>query len=536
MQQLLGRYAVIMLAVASLDAAAADLNNLKGIPFLDTKVEDREYVKQILQASIMERLKSLENWPGDYAALAKHKAIAVEYDKPSPNGFVPYLYRHEYIRPHVGYWGGAWEYDTLEGARERALAQCNRNCIVILEDDKVLITDAMVDEYLKARQDYIDSLVTKFTKAEKLVLVTRDAEAPKPAKTLNVRLSAASPISVGYPDWQQDYSSACQDRVFHALFPVAENEVDRYVRELSDRENRGIYGRYERTVNTTKDFTSRGGSTDDGGRMTERMARFTKRYSFSSDPVTDKSVILEKNLSDALAGEVIQDLWVEGSVRVTHDGLPLIVDEKVSPLALRTNKAFYLGVQIRMPDDGDGCYVSKPFSNRVLDFTACAGDYACATNVTNTFLRTLKDAFQRRPLLAVEITNEEFAPGEFGMKREYQRSAVLGRPYYEFSTYTVETWVADEENPFYSLYQRQKFKGIDERRVKERQRLQLFLKVSHIFTRSVHKNGTYSEPERTQIAKFERAVKQSVTGAIQSACRSLKGTMNGTVCTVPRQN
>ena len=183
-------------AIISLNAAAVDLNHLKGIPFLAANAEDREHVKNILQTSIMERLKSLENWPDDYARLPKHKAIAIDYDDPTPNGFAPYLYRHEYVRPHVGYWGGAWEYDTLEEARARAIAQCNRDCIVILADDELLITDAMIDAYLTARKDYIESLATKLKTAERLVLMTRDAHSlHTPTTTNSTARSTGSPIA-----------------------------------------------------------------------------------------------------------------------------------------------------------------------------------------------------------------------------------------------------------------------------------------------------------------------------------------------------
>src|SRR5262245_54191645 len=109
------------------------------------------------------------------------------------------------------------------------------------------------------------------------------------------------------------------------------------------------------------------------------------------------------------------------------------------------------------------------------------------------------------------------------MKREFQPSQILGAPYYELSTYTIETWVADKDNPFYSLYQRQNFKGVDVSRVMNNSSLYLFLKVSHILTRSAHKNGTYSEPERSEVEKFAGVIRDVVNGAVVKVCSTLRG-------------
>jgi hypothetical protein len=504
-----------------------DVDRLVGVPFLKKdQPEKRSAIKAKLQLRVMKRLKELQNWPSDYSKLPQNKAIAIRYDEPSENPFVPYLYRKNYIEPHISFWGGSWGDKTIEAARSEALKQCGEGCVVYLENDRVQIAERMVDEILKAKQEYVDDQIKALTAAEKLLLIDRAYQAKKVSISRKVSLSPIRPIDIGYPDWQQDYSSVCQDRVFNALIKL-NLEEKAYLRKLRKIVEKGLYDPYDRTVNTTRNFKSPGENA-----MATHMARFARKYVFKSMNSSKKALTLPQNLSEALSRETIKAIWVEGSVRVTGTGLPLVIDEQVNPLAIKTDKNFYLGVQVRLPDAGDQCYVSKPFSNNVLDISACT-TYECAKNAFDALLGNLKYAFRQVPIQAEEIQNETFAPGEFGMKREYQPSSILGAPYYELSTYTVETWIADRPDPFYSLYQRQKFKGLDKQRFSEGRSSLLFLKVSHVLTTSAHKNGTYSEPTRNQVQKFETIVKGTVENTVVATCNSLRGTMNGTVCKIP---
>jgi hypothetical protein len=515
--------------------SAVAIDKLVGIPFMHAGApETREEIVERIKKSILDRLPELSGYPKDYSALKQHKAVAVQYRGTDVNPFVPYLYQREYIFPSVGYWGGEWDTDRLEEAKADALKQCGvggAGCMLFLEDDAVLVPDKMVSDYIKTRDDFVHGQNEKLGKADKLVLLDRAV-----TLTASANIESADHFSppsnaalkVGYPDWQQDYASACQDRVFYALLPQDPQDIAQAQANLSHVNQTGIYGRYDRRVDTVKDFT-----TTYKDHLMEHMARFTRRYEFASDPVASKRVVLPKNLQDALAGEVIKELWVEGAVRITHDDLPLILGDRLSPVALRTDRGFYLGVQIKMPDEGFGeCYVSKPFSGKVLELTGLVSTPAYAQKALSTLLGSIKSVFAAEPIAADPIVTEAFGPGEFGMNREHKPSYLLGAPYYESSTYTVETWAAEEDDPFGSLYGRESFKGTSSDHLRRADQIYFFLKVSHVHTRAVHKNDTYSDPSISEIDKIDDGVNKATNKALTGACTSLKGTFDGAMCKI----
>jgi hypothetical protein len=102
---------LLLLAVPVTMHAAAErssFSDLLGIPYLASSDPlTREEAKSQLRSIIMKRLAELQNWPGEYESLKTNKAIAIRYGAPYPNPFIPYLYRQEYLKPHIGYWGGA---------------------------------------------------------------------------------------------------------------------------------------------------------------------------------------------------------------------------------------------------------------------------------------------------------------------------------------------------------------------------------------------------------------------------------------------
>jgi len=118
------------------------------------------------------------------------------------------------------------------------------------------------------------------------------------------------------------------------------------------------------------------------------------------------------------------------------------------------------------------------------------------------------------------------------MNREHKPSYLLGAPYYESSTYTIETWAAEDDNPFGSLYGRESFKGTSSDHLQRADQIYFFLKVSHVHTRAVHKNDTYSDPSITEIDKIDDGVNKAATKALTTACTSLKGTFEGTMCKI----
>jgi hypothetical protein len=518
---------VLLLSSTGIFADEVDFQKLKGIPILSAPAYSMEVAKADLQSSIMQQLKHLDNWK-DFGGFPKNKAVAIEYRGPFENPLAPYLDRYKYITASVGYWGGAWGYDKLEDAQHAALGRCKGDCIPFLENDSVVLPEKLVRDYADYRQKYIASQIALLGKADKIVLIDRARSGPQVGTSRALSLAAPKPIIVGYPDQQQDYASACFDHVFQALLPADGNEKD-YIAELTRVIGRGLYDPYHRAVNTVLDYT-----TSRDGRIMNQMARFAAHYQFEANPVHDKTLVLPPNLNEALADEVVQEIWVEGSARLTTSGLPLEIDQEVSLLAIKTNKHFYLGTQIRMPDDTGGCYVSMPFANKVLDVTSCSGSYVCAKKAVDGLLDTIRQRLRAEPFLAQDIQNEPFGPGEFGLKREYQPSHILGAPYYELSTYLIQTWAAESEDPFYSLYQRQRYMGLDEKRAAANKVI-IFMKLNHVLTTSIHKNGNYGEPRPEEIQKFDAELNTAIADSITKACADMKSKMDGSVCELSPQ-
>lgn len=211
------------------------------------------------------------------------------------------------------------------------------------------------------------------------------------------------------------------------------------------------------------------------------------------------------------------------------------IESSYAPVAIQTDKALFLGVEVRMPPIQGGCYVSKPFAGKAIDVAGCGADRSCILRSLNGLLSSLRKTFSAAPILAEQIHGSVAAPGEIEMARERKPSKILGAPYYELSTYFFETWIAEDEDPYGSLYGRHHFKGENGvQRVGEytEKASLVFLRVDHIFTRSVHRNGVYSEPEPNEIARMESAVKSATTSAIAHACKGIHGVFEEPVCKV----
>jgi hypothetical protein len=514
-----------------------DLTQALGLQFLTpgpkiSRVEAREKLKEL----ILKRLSKLQGWPGDYTSLKNNKAIAIQYDAPFPNPFIPRWYRPDYLEPHIGYWGGSWEYDSLEDAKTAAMQQCSRctycgkvACIPFLENDALVIPEQIINEYINARKLYVADEFKRFANSERTVLLDRASNALSSHQQSEwskvLRVPTSESLTVGHPDSQQDYSEACQGRIIFPLVPIPRSSQATVLSRLQAILSTGTYDEYRRTVNTTLNYTQ-----PRDGELWERMARFATKFEIDGDPVRLKKLNFPKYLFDALKRKRVQTVWLEGSVRVTKDGLPLTPSDYMAPLAVLADEVLYLGVFVRLPDDGEKCYVSKPFSRKVLDLSACKNNLSCAKRALDTLQQTLRSSFTASPFESSVITDEDFAPGEFGMKRIREPSRLLGAPAYEISTYTFQTWSADSDNPFYSLYLRQQFTGVDEERVKNPNGLYLFLKVTHVFTTSVHRNGTYVEPESDQVSRIERLVSASVRNAVEKTCSAIGGLMQSDVC------
>ena len=242
-------------------------------------------------------------------------------------------------------------HEAIAGANK----ECGEKCIEFFEGDNVVALDDLVTDYITRRNEEIQSQKKEFQKAQLILLISRSnirlSQGNGGRTEVPVPLPLEETLNVGYPDYARDHLSWCSDRVFYGLVPVPPKQRAADLRALMVMEREGLYGFYKRSSKPARDFTSSA-----SGHTMDRMARFTRAFRFAADPIEDHRIVLPKNLSDALNGQKIQRLWIEGSVRVSPEAVPLVVDMEVSPLAVETDRNFYLGVEIHMPDDGASCF------------------------------------------------------------------------------------------------------------------------------------------------------------------------------------
>jgi hypothetical protein len=238
-----------------------------------------------------------------------------------------------------------------------------------------------------------------------------------------------------------------------------------------------------------------------------------------------------QNLKDALAGEKILEVWLEGAARISKSGLPLSVEGDEAPLAIQTDKSLYLGVEVRLPPEKGGCNVSYPLKGEVLDYSICKGNATCKENAVNTVLQSASAALQASPISSNPMLDEPLGPGEVSLQRAYQPSLVLGRPFYELSTYSIHTYTASSDHPMGDAYEKTSYMGTGGRGIAaDSGPLLLFMYVEHVLTCTPNKNGIYSEPEDAQVKEYDLAIQNALLGGIKNACTTLRGKMKGSVC------
>jgi hypothetical protein len=331
------------------------IDNLIGIPFMRVnQPENRSQITAVLTQYIKMRLTQLDNWPADYSARPLQKAVAVRYQGMSVDFlFTPYEYRQDSIRPHIGYWGGGWGYDSSQEAVTSAMKECGESCVIFLENENVVGMDALVDDYIRARQQHIDRQKREMAKANVIVVIDRAKLGTAVARATGSKAIPFTPddhLILGYPDFDHDYLSACNDLVFYAFLPVSRSQEAQSLRRMTQMESANLYGFYSRSAGLARDYLKAA-----PGRLVDSMAHFTRHFTFATDPRSNKYLVLPKSLDEALSGQTIKKVWVEGSIRLAPDGSPLVADVRVSPLALQTDQHFYLGIEIHMPDDGGSC-------------------------------------------------------------------------------------------------------------------------------------------------------------------------------------
>jgi hypothetical protein len=235
------------------------------------------------------------------------------------------------------------------------------------------------------------------------------------------------------------------------------------------------------------------------------VCRYLATIDFVSPP--SPGTELPKDWANKLDGKVVKRMWVQCFIAVDAKGTPLPpVWDIVQPVAVQTDGNDYI------VEDPSTIVMSNRSSfghlpPRVLfNLPGCKDHPSCVSRVKNNFLDEMRLNFTREPL-ASRVEHEVVNSGEFCMSRRYDKSLVLGGPYYEFSIYLFH--ISEDNDSFH-----------------------LFADIDVMVLVSPNVAGTYVEATDQELTAYTQAVDSTLTSALVNTCRKIGGVMRGPTCFV----
>jgi hypothetical protein len=468
-----------------------------------------------------------------FSKAREFRAGAVCVDDPNLTGNMSFFaYTFD---AYVSAWGLAGDQSSQEDADKSALAECSSArgkyghegcvCRVIARAGKIVQKPSEWTATIEPLQLQLDKENTERLLSSEILrpldAVLADAVSSsttvKGQPVLDIRLQAAKPLELGYPDEQQDYASACHDRISYSLYRATEAERVKVATELGAVERGRMYGCYRISVDTTKN------PRNNPHRPSERQCRYLDFVDLTKEAASLQEM-LPPNWRELPQLRTMSGLWVESVARVDEDGTPVLKRPLARPIAVQDAEGLLIAVEITAPEPNGGCYVAKPFQGKVFDFTGCSSVDECRSHAAAALLSNLRARLANNPFGAEWVADEALPPGEFRLKREKLPSLVLGGAYYEWAKYAILTWTAESADPFGSLYGRSTFRGLNSGGTF------MFLRLEHIYTISKHKLGTYREPNEREVESYVLALRDLVPTTLKQTCDSLSGTLNEQVC------
>jgi hypothetical protein len=490
-----------------------------------TPPSDDEIARTIYEAAIERSLSMLaSNGSFNYRTAPRMKAMASCLEWPSQymNELVDCHGIRRALRPQVSYYGYATEQPSVAEARARALTQCQDamargvsghkcTCVVSeINDEAAPDLNQLIGRAKDALRDEVVAVEVRLKATERhrvIDLLTRESRSPRTAEAF--RLSPAMPLRLGYADWSRDYDAVCLERYWYSLEPVTDDDKERVLRSINALPQGPILDCHDVSVDTRREPRR-----SKPGVLMEHECSFV---SLLRDVSTD-------NLPTAWRALVSRDhvstLWVAGTVRLSDNGIPLLVRPISTPVAMQTDRDLFLAIEMKSPDPGYGCSVSYPLEGMIFDAGACINQKACVSAFMERFVNALQSFLSKSPFEATLIQNHRRPPGEFSMQRYALPSLFLDSGEYEKSTYTLETWSDDGNDSPGNLYYMSNLKGRTGRFV--------YASLSHIFTHAANKAGPYvdTEPEGIAVAA---SVTKAASQAVSDACQGL-GMIRQSVC------
>lgn len=180
-------------------------------------------------------------------------------------------------------------------------------------------------------------------------------------------------------------------------------------------------------------------------------------------------------------------------------------------------------------EPGVRCAVSRVFDNPVLEVSTCGGDEACVSDAVNHFLSTVDKFLSNEPISARRDLSEPALPGERYYVRNYERSHILGSPYYESSQYIL-SWFKNDAGELAppGVYAFSRGDAAHFGRY-------ILVVIRHSLSVRAGRTGTYPEANSIQYAAYEKAVGGAVVDAVEESCSVVGGTFTDNVCYLTRR-
>lgn len=289
-------------------------------------------------------------------------------------------------------------------------------------------------------------------------------------------------------------------------YSIPVDKKDAVIANLERIKNFGLYEKFKRAPYKDLPFFN----------STDEFASYTQIYNLEDTSIF-KGIYQINNFKD----EKPKRLWVECYVPVDTNWIPVGVPSRVvRPIAIETEKGFYLYAQIIIPSFANGGSVDH-YEGKVFDLSKAKDYNTTYQKVLTIFNEEISKQFTADPISA--ILKPGLVPNQVRFQRLYDKSNILAGfsgPYYELSTYTIVLWTGPDREFLGDglAYQLHDYLRDDYRND------QVFLQVNQSLQVSVGKIGKkYLEPEDYQYAAYKKAVTKAIQEAIKNTTLRLKG-------------
>lgn len=334
-------------------------------------------------------------------------------------------------------------------------------------------------------------------------LIASALRSAQPLSPLKIRFRLKD-AKVDFIDCDYEYSCYCQKRLSYSV-QRADEAVRREFRRLIQRTKQDRLFACRRIANPFR-------------YQLERRCSFMSRFM----PLENRAKIALPSYFDDLSPSSIIAIWVEASVRTDDKGVPLgEVLPRVRPVWIETDHGSYTVRENLASGQEPSCSMEVALNEKIIDLSGCS-DSNCYVQTLNALRAAVVHAFSLPPLEASLVMDQPIPPGEIWLRRAYKPSLILGRPYFELTTYVLQLWPSTSERPTPAWDFMPPTRDVKA----------VYLNVSQSITTAVGVKGTFSEPSEAESRKFKEAVSRGVRNAVVSTCERLKGHVIESSCSV----